>query len=658
MTGASPYGLGIFPQHAALLEASAVSPDVARERGYVSVDTKTRLDGPGFSAPQRRVPGLLIPIHGVTGTVATWQYRPDVPRVTRAGRGVKYETPAGTRMLLDVPPRVRPQLGDPKIPLWLTEGARKADAAVTAGLACIAVLGVWNWRGTNPAGGTVALADWESVALNGRRVYVAFDSDAMTKDSVHVALSRLAAFLTARKADVLICYLPELTAGTKTGLDDYLAAGKDPRDLAAAARSQTRLSQAELPPALAAAPPSPRKLADVEAAFAKWLHFDDPIPLYALAAVLAANRAPGDPVWLLIVAAPSTGKTELLSAASRLPWVHAASTITASSLLSGTSLKERAKDATGGLLRQVGDFGVILAKDFTSLLAQNKDTRAEALAALRETYDGRWDRAVGTDGGKMLTWRGKCGLIGGVTPALDRYHSVVSALGDRFLLLRLADPDPALSGRMALTHRGHEQEMRAELQESLAGLVEHADIGCVNRELSDDEQHWLIRIASYTARARTAVERDGYQQEILYLPQVEGPGRLVNAYARLLGGLEAIGCEPPIARRALIRVALDCAPATRTAVISQLLSHHEPVRTSAVAGAVGMATKTAHRYLEDLSLLGVASRAKANGSGNSPDYWSATSWLREHWPQGTTEKNPPSPYLPIGEGDVADAITW
>ena len=57
------YGASIFPQHAALLEASAISPEVARERGYVSVDTKSRLEGAGFSPYQRRVPGLLIPVH-------------------------------------------------------------------------------------------------------------------------------------------------------------------------------------------------------------------------------------------------------------------------------------------------------------------------------------------------------------------------------------------------------------------------------------------------------------------------------------------------------------------------------------------------------------------------------------------------------------------
>jgi len=40
-----------------------------------------------------------------------------------------------------------------RLPLFITEGIPKGDAAVTIGLCCIALLGVWNFRGTNDAGG-------------------------------------------------------------------------------------------------------------------------------------------------------------------------------------------------------------------------------------------------------------------------------------------------------------------------------------------------------------------------------------------------------------------------------------------------------------------------------------------------------------------------
>jgi len=218
------YGMHILPQHAELLEASAIDPDVSRERGYVSVDTRRQLNGTGLADYQQRVPSLLIPVHDVTGAIALHQLRPDRPRTTK-GKSVKYETPAKARMVLDVPPRVRGQLGDPDVPLWVTEGARKADSAVSAGLCCIALLGVWNWRGRNAVDATTALGDWESIALKDRRVYVCFDSDVMTKPGVQGALKRFGAFLASRGADVRFCYLPAADDGGKAGLDDYLAGG-------------------------------------------------------------------------------------------------------------------------------------------------------------------------------------------------------------------------------------------------------------------------------------------------------------------------------------------------------------------------------------------------------------------------------------------------
>ena len=108
---------------------------------------------------------------------------------------------------------------------YITEGARKADAAVSRRLCCIALLGVWNYRGTNKHGGLTALADWELIALKGRKVYICFDSDVMEKDAVRLAMKRLRAFLELRGAHVRLIYLPAGKGGAKVGLDDYFAAG-------------------------------------------------------------------------------------------------------------------------------------------------------------------------------------------------------------------------------------------------------------------------------------------------------------------------------------------------------------------------------------------------------------------------------------------------
>jgi hypothetical protein len=128
-------------------------------------------------------------------------------------------------MVLDVPPAARPKLADPSAPLFITEGARKADSAVSRGLCCIALLGVWNFRGTNEHGGSTALADWDCIALKGREAYICFDSDVMEKDAVRQAMKRLRSLLELRGASVRLIYLPAGAGGSKVGLDDYFADG-------------------------------------------------------------------------------------------------------------------------------------------------------------------------------------------------------------------------------------------------------------------------------------------------------------------------------------------------------------------------------------------------------------------------------------------------
>jgi hypothetical protein len=204
------YGPRIYPPHAALLEASALTVDHVQSRGY-----------------QSRSNALEIPLLRKDGSVWGRQDRFDIP----GADGLRYKTPARQRMGIDVPPGVGPLLNDPKIELWITEGVRKADSGVcNAGLACIALLGVDGWRGTNTQGGKTALAEWADIALNGRSVVIAYDSDVMTKGSVQHAVAGLSEYLTSKGAAVSYCHLPS-DGGEKVGLDDYLAAGHTLADL-------------------------------------------------------------------------------------------------------------------------------------------------------------------------------------------------------------------------------------------------------------------------------------------------------------------------------------------------------------------------------------------------------------------------------------------
>jgi hypothetical protein len=212
-------------EHLTMLTESAISIDVVAKRGYRSMGSRydlPELEALGFTKAQARIPGLLIPLHGIDGEIRGYQYRPDSPR-EKDGKPIKYETPRGQKNILDIPSSIRNELRKGRQAILVTEGAKKADALASLGVPVINVPGVWSWRGKNADGGYTALADWEDVAIKGNRFVLAFDSDILTKPDVNQALSRLKGLLERRGADkVRVLLLPQVLSG-KTGIDDYIA---------------------------------------------------------------------------------------------------------------------------------------------------------------------------------------------------------------------------------------------------------------------------------------------------------------------------------------------------------------------------------------------------------------------------------------------------
>ena len=222
-----------------LIHESGIAPGVVEARGYRTVETKAELKRLGFSDAQCGVPGMLIPIYNPAGELVLYQFRPNQPRI-RDGKAIKYETLKGCLMALDVHPFAREKLGDPSVPIFLTEGVKKGDCLISRDLCAITLLGVWNWRGTNQKGGKVVLPEWEYVALNSRRAYVVFDSDIMFKTSVYRAMLRLKGFLEGRGAEVAVIYLPAARGGGKEGVDDFLASGHSVDDLLSLATTELK----------------------------------------------------------------------------------------------------------------------------------------------------------------------------------------------------------------------------------------------------------------------------------------------------------------------------------------------------------------------------------------------------------------------------------
>jgi hypothetical protein len=377
-------------------------------------------------------------------------------------------------------------------------------------------------------------------------------------------------------------------------------------------------------PHVAAAPEpkpdgTPYTINDTLEVFERWLLLKDRTPVYAVLGTVSANMLPGDPVWLGLIAPPSSAKTEILNSVSRLRFVAPAATLTLPGLLSGTPKRQYGTGAKGGLLRQIGAFGILMMKDFGSILAMRPDSRNEFLGALREIFDGSWIRHLGSEGGRTLEWKGKVGLIFGATPVIDSYYTVIGTMGDRFLFNRMT-PDPNQLKRALLHKGGATQRMRQELAEAVERLF--AEPRREPRPLSDEEFDRLNNIVSLAVRLRGGVERDRVKRDLEVIYGAEGTARLGLTLEGLLAGLDALGVDRTVAFKVIETVAMDSVPPLRRRAYEWLEGRGQ-AKTSSIAAAVGLPTTTVRRALEELAAYDLVARHHASRQGES-DAWSRT----------------------------------
>jgi hypothetical protein len=199
---------GLTARHYKMLSHdSAIIDEVIEARGYASLSPSAEQLS-SYNDAQKPSDGLWVPGHTVWGEKTAGQFRPDQPRTVISAEGkirvLKYETPVRATNYLDIHPLVRARVRETNEPLIITEGVKKADSTISRGMLCIALSGVWNWRGKIAGGnGTRVLADFDEIPWKGRMVLVAFDSDIVDNENVQLASRRLCEVLYRRGASPL-----------------------------------------------------------------------------------------------------------------------------------------------------------------------------------------------------------------------------------------------------------------------------------------------------------------------------------------------------------------------------------------------------------------------------------------------------------------------
>lgn len=233
----------------------------------------------------------------------------------------------------------------------------------------------------------------------------------------------------------------------------------------------------------------------------------------------------------------------------------------------------------------------------------NRDARGAVLAALREVYDGKWERNLGSDGGQSLTWTGRIVVIGAVTTAWDRAHEVISSMGDRFVLIRLDSTKGRVSsGRQAIANTGDEEAMRAELGAAVAGVLAGVNISA-DLTLTGDEAELILALADIVTLGRTGVEHD-YRGDVIDAHAPEMPTRFAKQLTQILRGGITLGMDRDHLLRIVARCAADSMPPLRLAALVDLLDHPAST-TAAVRKRIDKPRNTVDRTLQALHMLGL-----------------------------------------------------
>lgn len=363
--------------------------------------------------------------------------------------------------------------------------------------------------------------------------------------------------------------------------------------------------------------------------FQRTMWLPDPGIIYITLATVAANGLPGDPIWVLLVGPPSSGKTETISALYNLSDVHPVSSFTEAGLLSGSISRDESGAVTGGLLVELGASGLILAPDFGTVLTEHASTRNRLFACLREVFDGRFTRRLGTQGGRTFEWRGHAGLLGACTEAIDTPTIDLGLLGERFSYYRIPKSTPdddVLSLQVASDNAGRQPEIREERAAAVARFFDSLVLPDGLPPLTDAEHDRLAMLATLGARLRSAVVREGYSRNIETVPGHERPPRLFGQLRQLHAGLGVIGTPQVEVWRLLAKVALDGIHPGRRAVVDHLLARTEPQTTTTIAARCRLPKTTVRRHLEDLTAHGVI-----DFCGDEPERWAASDWLCQSW---------------------------
>lgn len=335
-------------------------------------------------------------------------------------------------------------------------------------------------------------------------------------------------------------------------------------------------------------------------------------------ACVVAHKCGGEMLWLRIIGASGSGKTEILRSVMAIPegYIETLETLTPSAIRRGLQLIKKDKQNPENykkiqmeptLLERL-DTKLVITKELAPLLTRNHESRLEIFGLLRSVHDGELDADYGSLQGHI---KQKCWFdwILGTTSYVESQNQLEMQLGSRFTDIRWGSPstrEQAMSKAYDNVHNLN--AIRQELGATVTSTVAHADPNFAYFE----PEGWFFIMCNLLAILRTPVPRNPYTKEVELPPEPELGTRIAQNFGKICWGLRMLGIndfKPYIAR-----LVWDGLPIHRRNVLKAVLaleSEGHKVSQEAIANmnGTGLSKSSVSLICRDLKLLSLDSLA-------------------------------------------------
>lgn len=228
---------------------------------------------------------------------------------------------------------------------------------------------------------------------------------------------------------------------------------------------------------------------------------------------------PEEPLWIMAVASPGSGKTCTINQFKELSKIEIVGAVTPAGLISGWG----GEKIDNSLFARI-DRHLLVAKDFGTILSMSSSEIGQVFAYLREAFDGDVKKTFG-----MMTREYHdlhFNFLAVTTEACESVGAFRQQLGERFMrfnvpVIDLPSPPPTIDDNL-------KYEVRDWIQD-----IDTSD----PPPLKDESYEWIGRVASACCKLRTEVIHNNYSKEIVEIPEFEGTARMEKQLRKMFQGL-------------------------------------------------------------------------------------------------------------------------